>query len=210
MGLLVSLPQLDTLSIENGLQFYDHTVTNLPTFPAHTNTHQQSPEYVSDKTKVKHEYRSWQANYQMYSSFCIHTSEGKQMWESCRFHSRRCNDMTQQQKAQPSPGIEVDRAVNLLMSVSFYLVGFHISSFRGCNVVMGCLSESWNVFDFCQLGIGFLTTDALSALIVVCKLFCRNIYIYIYIYIYTYVCVCMWRERDRCIHGSQNHFIHVG
>lgn len=112
-----------------------------PCSHAHRHTHIDGLQSVCwTKSKVKHEYRGWQANYQMYSSFCIPTSEGKQMWESCRFHSSRHNDMAEQQKAQPSQGIEMDRVVNLLPAIRCCLVGFHISSLGRCAVARGCLS----------------------------------------------------------------------
>lgn len=100
-------------------------ITNLP-LRARTHKHTYWHKRFSSlmgvgwtKSKVRHEYRGWQANYQMYSSFCIPTSEGKQKWESCRFHSSRYNDMGQQQKARASQGMEMDRVVNPVLSYSF-------------------------------------------------------------------------------------------
>lgn len=48
--------------------------------------------------------------------------------------------MAQQQKAQPSQGMEMDRVVNLV-SLQFHLVGFQISSFRRSGVVWGHFSK---------------------------------------------------------------------
>lgn len=97
------------------------------------------------KSKVKHEYRGWQANYQMYSSFCIPTSEGKQMWESCRFRSSRFNDMAQQQAAPPSPGAWTDRFANLFMNCSFiwwnFFFFFSFQVLEGVMQCEDCLSE---------------------------------------------------------------------
>lgn len=110
----------------------------------HPHTHSIRQGTCCTKSKVKHEYRGWQANYQMYSSFCIPTSEGKQMWESCRFHSSRFNDMAQQQAALPSPGAWMDRFVNLFANCSFIWWNFFFFSFQVLEGVMqceDCLSE---------------------------------------------------------------------
>lgn len=119
---------------------------NLPRTHTHTHTSSLKSVYWT-KSKVKHEYRGWQANYQMYSSFCIPTSEGKQMWESCRFHSSRYNDMAQQQKAQPSQGIEMDRVVNLVLSYGFIWWVFTFQASDVCCSV-GMFVKSWNASDF--------------------------------------------------------------
>ena len=141
MGRLFLLQQPNPFSLENGLQLYGPTTdqsANLCCTHAHTHTHTHTSSLQGvcwTKSKVKHEYRGWQANYQMYSSFCIPTSEGKQMWESCRIHSSQYNDMAQQQKAQPSQGIEMDRVVNLALSYSPILWVF---TFQASGDVMQC------------------------------------------------------------------------